>query len=480
MIIDRNLNELSRLLESREASSVDVTRAFLERIGALNPEINAFITVDEKRALSEASDADRRRADGAALSPFDGIPVAVKDNICTRGLKTTCASKILSGFVPPYDATAYEKLRTAGFVTLGKTNLDEFAMGSTTETSFFGPVKNPWAKDRVPGGSSGGSAAAVAASMTPAALGSDTGGSIRQPAAFCGVVGIKPTYGRVSRYGLVAYASSLDQIGTFGFTVDDAASLLAVISGHDRRDSTSVDRPVDFSPDSLAGGVKGLVVGVPQEYFNGVSDGVVKKIRERLAALESAGAKCVDISLRYTEYAIPVYYLIATAEASSNLARFDGVRYGHRSEDASNLAELYLKSRSEGFGNEVKRRIILGTFALSSGYYDAFYLRALKGRRLIMDDFRAAFSRVDAIVAPVAPNTAFPAGSMLADPLQMYVSDVLSVSANLAGIPAVSLPAGLDGNGLPVGLQIMGDHFSERKILTVARAIEIATQKPAL
>jgi aspartyl-tRNA(Asn)/glutamyl-tRNA(Gln) amidotransferase subunit A len=359
-------------------------------------------------------------------------------------------------------------------VTIGKTNMDEFAMGSTTETSFFGPARNPHDEARVPGGSSGGSAAAVSALMAPVAIGSDTGGSIRQPAAFCGVVGVKPTYGRVSRYGLVAFASSLDQIGSFGRTVEDAAAVLAALSGHDRRDSTSIDMPVDYSPDQLTGDVRGMVIGVPEEYYAGLSPDIRSILERRLAALESAGAVLERISLKYTDYAIPVYYLIATAEASSNLARYDGVRYGYRSPNVKRLAELYTRTRQEGFGGEVKRRIILGTFSLSSGYYDAYYLKALKGRTLIINDFREAFSRVDAIVTPVTVSSAFRLGEKMSDPLDMYLSDILTISANLAAIPGLSIPAGKDVNGMPVGLQIMGSHFQEKKILNIARALELS------
>ncbi|MBN1534773.1 MAG: Asp-tRNA(Asn)/Glu-tRNA(Gln) amidotransferase subunit GatA [Spirochaetes bacterium] len=466
------LKEGTALLASRKASSREIVTALLERIESLDGSINSFITVQREELLRQAEESDRRRAAGAPLSPCDGIPVAVKDNIITRNVRTTCGSRILEHFVPPFDAAVCRRLAGAGLLLLGKTNMDEFAMGSSTETSFFGPTRNPYDRERVPGGSSGGSAAAVAAAMAPAALGSDTGGSIRQPAAFCGVSGIKPTYGRVSRYGLVAYASSLDQIGTFGATVEDAALLLSLICGGDPGDSTSVERPVDFMPEDLTGELKGMRIGVPEEYFQGVSAEIVERIRERIGRLEKRGAVIVPISLRYTEYAIPVYYLIATAEASSNLARYDGVRYGYRDGEARSLTELYTLSRSRGFGKEIKRRIILGTFSLSSGYYDAYYLKALKGRRLIIDDFRRAFESADVIVAPVTTTTAFKIGEMIDDPLQMYMSDILTISANLAGIPAMSVPAGLSSSGLPVGMQVMGDHFREKVILNVARAIE--------
>lgn len=477
MISRKSFTELAAGLKSGSISSAEICEDYIKRIDSLNGSINAYITFDADALRKEALLSDERRKKGAALSEYDGIPVAVKDNINTKGMLTTCASKILSNFIPPFDATSYSKLKDKGFLTLGKTNLDEFAMGSSTESSFFGITKNPYDMERVPGGSSGGSAAAVSAMMAPAALGSDTGGSIRQPASFCGVVGIKPTYGRVSRYGLVAYASSLDQIGTFANRVDDAAALLSVISGYDPKDSTSIDREIDFSPEKLTGDVKGMKIGVPEEYFQGIDAEVKERIESVIRKLESLGAKIEPISLKYTSYAIPVYYLIATAEASSNLARFDGVRYGYRSPDATNLMSLYEKSRSQGFGKEVKRRIILGTFSLSSGYYDAYYLKALKVRNLIINDFKNAFSKVDAIVSPVTTSTAFKIGEMTDDPLQMYMSDILTISVNLAGIPGISVPVGLDSKKLPIGLQIMGNHFSERKIFDVARAVESVSER---
>lgn len=469
----KSLIEIAKLLEKKEITSKDLAKLFLERIQKHNPRLNAFITVNEARVMKEAEESDTRRNNNAVLSQFDGIPVAIKDNICTEGLLTTCGSKILQNFIPPYNATAYARLRAAGFITLGKTNMDEFAMGSSTETSFFGPAKNPFDTSKVPGGSSGGSAVAVAARLAPAALGSDTGGSIRQPAAFCGIAGIKPTYGRVSRYGLVAYASSLDQIGTFGKTVDDAALLLSVISGHDPNDATSVPGPVDFMQGPNAEKAKGMVVGVPEEYFAGVDTEITDAVKKIIEKLESYGAKIERISLKYTDYAVPVYYLIATAEASSNLARFDGVQYGYRSQNAENLRELYFKTRSEGFGTEVKRRIVLGTFALSSGYYDAYYLKALKVRRLIINDFKNALTKVNVIVAPTTTTAAFGIGEKLGDPLSMYMSDILTISANLAGIPSISVPAGMTSQGLPVGVQIMGRHFDERNVIDCAKAVEI-------
>jgi aspartyl-tRNA(Asn)/glutamyl-tRNA(Gln) amidotransferase subunit A len=472
MLYRKGFSELSDLLSGKKVSSREIAESFIKRIRETDTKINSYITFNEEQLLKDAEISDSRRAAGRALSPFDGIPVAVKDNINTAGIRTTCASKILENFIPPFNATVYDKLLEKGIILLGKTNLDEFAMGSSTENSFFGPTKNPYDTARVPGGSSGGSAAAVSAYMAPASLGSDTGGSIRQPAAFCGVTGIKPTYGRVSRYGLVAFASSLDQIGTFGRNIYDAAVLLQIIAGYDNRDSTSINRDVDIDPTALTRDAGGLKIGVPDEYFHGIDKEIAAKIEQKIKELEKLGAIIRPISLRYTEYAIPVYYLIATAEASSNLARYDGVRYGFRSPDADDISSLYLKSRSQGFGKEVKRRIILGTFSLSSGYYDAYYLKALKGRTLIINDFKNAFSGVDAIISPVTTTSAFIIGEMASDPLQMYMSDILTISANLAGIPALSVPVGLDSSGLPVGMQIMGNHFEEQKILNIASAVE--------
>ncbi len=469
----KSLTEISDALKKKEITSKQLVTLFLDRIRKYNPSLNAFITVDEARALNEADESDRRRKNNQPLSPFDGIPIAIKDNICTEGLRTTCGSKMLNNFIPPYSATAHERVRRAGFITLGKTNMDEFAMGSSTETSFFGPAKNPFNTSKVPGGSSGGSAVAVAARLAPVALGSDTGGSIRQPASFCGIAGIKPTYGRVSRNGLVAYASSLDQIGTFGKTVDDAINLLSLISGHDPHDATSMPRPVDFADGPNAERVKGMLIGIPEEYFIGVDVEIADAVKKIIGKLESFGAKIEKISLKYTDYAVPVYYLIATAEASSNLARFDGIQYGFRSQNADNLRELYFKTRSEGFGQEVKRRIILGTFALSAGYYDAYYLKALKIRRLIIDDFKNALTKVHVIAAPTTTTTAFGIGEKRNDPLSMYMSDILTISANLAGIPSISVPAGISSKCLPIGVQIMGKHFDERNVIDCAKAVEM-------
>jgi len=472
MLIEKTIIELSKMLKSGETTSVEIVKAYLDRIAKIDKEINSYISVTDSLALNLAEESDKRRSEGKELSEYDGIPIAIKDNIHVKGEKTTCASKILENFVSPYDSGSYENMKSVGFIVIGKTNLDEFAMGSSTESSFFGITKNPYDKSRVPGGSSGGSAAAVSANLAPASLGSDTGGSIRQPAAFCGVVGIKPTYGRVSRFGLTAFASSLDQIGTFANTVDDAAALLSVISGYDKRDSTSIDAEIDFAPESLSSDMAGKTIGVPDEYFQGISDDVNSAVKKQIENLKNAGATIVPISLKLTEYAIPIYYLIATAEASSNLARYDGVRYGTRSENVTNLSELYENSRSEGFGKEVKRRIILGTYSLSSGYYDAYYNQALKGRALIIEDFKEAFSKVDAIVTPVTTTTAFKIGEMVSDPLEMYMSDILTISANLAGIPGISVPVGLDKTGLPIGMQVLGKLFDEKTILNVAKAIE--------
>ena len=472
MITEKSVVELSLMLENSEVSAREICEAYLDRIDAFDEKIHAYITVDREDVLRQANESDERRGAKNQLSPFDGIPVALKDNMCTSGILTTCASAILNNFIPPYNATAYEKLLEKGFVLLGKTNLDEFAMGSTTETSYFGATRNPHDLDRVPGGSSGGSAAAVAAKMAPVALGSDTGGSIRQPASFCGVVGIKPTYGRVSRYGLVAFASSLDQIGTFAGSVKDAGEVLGVISGKDTRDATSLDRNVDFKSNNIDGNVKGMVIGVPDEYFQNIDPEIRDNVMATIKELESRGAKTERISLKYTEYAVPIYYLIATAEASSNLARYDGVRYGNSSPNVKRLKELYFKTREQGFGKEVKRRIILGTFSLSSGYYDAYYLKALKGRTLIIEDFKRVFKKVDAIVTPVTISTAFKIGEKVDDPLSMYMSDILTISANLAAIPGISVPSGKDSKGLPIGIQVMGNHFQEKTILNVAQAIE--------
>jgi aspartyl-tRNA(Asn)/glutamyl-tRNA(Gln) amidotransferase subunit A len=463
--------EAQAKLRKREISSRELTRACLDRIAAVEPKLNAFITVTEREALEQADAADRRLAAGDA-PPLCGIPLGIKDIYATRGVKTTCASKILENFVPPFDATVIAKLRAEGAVFVGKANMDEFAMGSSTENSAFGPTRNPHDLERVAGGSSGGSAAAVAAYECLASLGTDTGGSIREPASFCGVVGIKPTYSRVSRYGVIAYASSLDQVGPFSRTVRDAAIMLRSLAGIDPSDSTCSARPVPDYERALTGEIKGLRIGVPKEYFvEGMQPEVEKSVRDALANLQKAGARTVDISLPHTSYAVAAYYLVATAEASANLSRYDGIRFGLRV-PAENNIELYEKSRASGFGAEVKRRIMLGTFALSAGYYDAYYLKGQKVRTLIRRDFERAFETCDVVMAPVAPTTAFKLGEKTDDPLTMYLSDIFTISVNLAGLPGMSMPCGYDDKGLPIGLQIIGAPFSEETIFRVGDAYE--------
>ncbi len=467
--------ELVAAQESRRLSAEEICRTALERIEALEPRVRAFLLVCREGSLERARDIDRRRSKGEPLGPLAGVPVAVKDNICTQGLPTTCGSRILEGFVPVYDATVVERLHAAGAVLIGKTNLDEFAMGSSTENSAFGPTRNPWDAERVPGGSSGGSAAAVAAGMVPAALGSDTGGSVRQPAALCGVPGLKPTYGRVSRYGLVAFASSLDQIGPFGRTVEDLALVLDAIAGHDGRDSTSAELPAGDTRRTLRDGLRGLRVGVPRETLSGDLDPQVgAAVEAAVRLLEGLGATIRSVSLPHAPYAIPVYYLIATAEASSNLARYDGVRYGVRAGGERDLRGMYRRTRSQGFGREVKRRIMLGTYALSAGYYDAYYLKAMKVRSLIRRDFDEAFRQVDVLTTPTTPAPAFRMGEKTERPLDMYLSDIFTVTINLAGVPAVSVPCGWSRERLPLGLQIIGPHFEEARVLQVAHAYEQA------
>jgi aspartyl-tRNA(Asn)/glutamyl-tRNA(Gln) amidotransferase subunit A len=467
------IRELSALLVGGQARSIDLVDASLARAEALRERLNAFVQLRPEGARAEAQQADARIRSGKPRSPLDGIPVAVKDNMVLAGEPTTCASRILAGYVSPFTATAVERLRAAGAIVIGKTNMDEFAMGSSSEHSAQGPVRNPWDPARTPGGSSGGSAAAVCAGIVPAALGSDTGGSIRQPAAMCGVVGIKPTYGRVSRWGLVAFASSLDQIGVLARSSADAAIVLEAIAGHDPKDSTSIPEPAPALWGALSGDISGLVVGLPREYFveEGVEPEVLARVREAVELLERAGAKTREVSLPHTPFAIATYYLIATAEASSNLARFDGVRYGHRTANARDLGDMYRASRSEGFGAEVKRRILLGTYVLSAGYYDAYYRKAQQVRTLLRRDFDAAFRSCDVIATPTAPETAFPIGARTADPLRMYLSDVYTVSANLAGLPGISLPCGLAG-GLPAGLQLLAPPLEEALLLRVADAYE--------
>jgi aspartyl-tRNA(Asn)/glutamyl-tRNA(Gln) amidotransferase subunit A len=470
-----SIHEIHDLLESGQIGAVETVSAFLDRIRAIDPKLSAYLSTLGEQALEEARLFDSKAKDYSA-SPLAGVPIAIKDVICIRGALTTCGSRILEGFVAPYDATVTEKLRQAGAIFVGKTNLDEFAMGSSTENSAYVKTRNPWDLDRVPGGSSGGSAAAVAAGLCAGALGTDTGGSIRQPSSFCGVVGIKPTYGRVSRFGLVAFASSLDQIGPITRDVEDAAIMLQAIAGYDPRDSTSVDLPVPEYRNALKERIQGLRLGIPREYFiEGTDPEIDAAVRNAIAACRQLGARIVDISLPHTEYGIAAYYIIAPAEASSNLARYDGVKYGHRAQGARDLIEMYRRSRSEGFGAEVKRRIMLGTYVLSAGYYDAYYRKASQVRTLIKRDFLDAFEKCDAILAPVAPVPAFRLGEKVDDPLQMYLSDVFTLPASLAGIPGISVPCGFTSKNLPIGLQILGPHFREELILRIAYQFEQAT-----
>lgn len=475
-LYELTIHELHEKLKNKEVSSVEATKALLSRIDAVEDKVHSFVTVSRDEAIKQAEEADRRIASGD-IRPLTGIPIAVKDIFCTEGIRTTCSSRILEKFIPPYDSTVVTRLKKEGAVILGKTNMDEFAMGSSTETSYFGITRNPWDPDRVPGGSSGGSASSVAASECIASIGTDTGGSIRQPAALCGIVGLKPTYGRVSRYGMIAFASSLDQGGPMTKDVRDSAIMLQVMAGHDRMDSTSADMPVPDYSKALTGDIRGLKVGLPREYFiEGMDREVEGAVRKAVKEMEGLGAEVVEITLPHTEYAVAVYYLVATAEASSNLARFDGVKYGYRAEGAKDLLDMYKKTRAEGFGAEVKRRIMLGTYSLSSGYYDAYYLKAQKVRTLIKNDFDEAFRRCDVIVTPTAPTPAFKIGEKTADPLQMYLSDIFTISANLAGLPAISLPCGFTGNNLPIGLQMIGKGFDEETVLRAAHSYEQATE----
>ncbi|HEX4947640.1 MAG TPA: Asp-tRNA(Asn)/Glu-tRNA(Gln) amidotransferase subunit GatA [Blastocatellia bacterium] len=468
-----SIDELHKLYASGDTRPSEITAAVLARIEDTNERLNAFITINKEAALKQAQAADANIKDALATQPLAGIPVAVKDNMCTTGLRTTCGSRILGNFIPPHTATAVTRLEAAGAILVGKTNCDEFAMGSSNENSAFGPVRNPVNEDYVPGGSSGGSAVAVAADLSSITLGSDTGGSIRQPASFCGIVGMKPTYGRVSRYGLVAFASSLDQIGPFGKNVRDVARTLNVIAGRDRYDSTSANEPVPDFLNTLTGDIKGLRVGVPPECFGEGLDAEVKaSVEAAIQKLAERGAEIVEVTLPHSKYVVAVYYLIATAEASSNLARFDGVRYGYRSETAKTLAEMYQHTRDEAFGAEVKRRIMLGTFALSSGYYDAYYEKAQRVRTILCNDFAAAFEKCDVIATPTAPTPAFKLGEKVNDPLAMYLDDIFTVTINLVGVPAISVPCGASSNGLPIGLQLIGNHFDEARLLNVAYAYE--------
>lgn len=472
--MDLTAVELGKKIKSGETSAVEAAKESIASINKLESNINAFVTViDEKKILEAADNVQKRIEAGELTGPLAGVPVAIKDNMCTNGILTTCSSKILGNFVPPYTATAVENLENAGAIIVGKTNMDEFAMGSTTETSFYGATANPWDTTKVPGGSSGGSAAAVAANEVPFALGSDTGGSIRQPSSYCGVTGMKPTYGTVSRYGLIAYGSSLDQIGPIAKDVADVAAVLEAIASHDKKDSTSVNRQNTEFTKMLEGGVKGLKIGIPKDYF---SDGLNPEVRDAVLnaaeVLKSLGAEVEEFDLSLVDYAIPAYYVIASAEASSNLARFDGVKYGYRTPEYEELHEMYKKTRTEGFGSEVKRRIMLGSFVLSSGYYDAYYIKALKTKSLIKQAFNKAFLKYDCILGPVAPTTAPKIGSSLADPISMYLGDIYTISANLAGLPGISLPCGFDKDGMPIGMQLLGDCFAEDKILRAAYAFE--------
>lgn len=467
-ITNKTLTQLSMMLEKKECSSVELTKYFLHRITQYDDQLNSFITVDQDAALIMAKAADERRAKNEH-TPLTGLPLAHKDIFCTQGLKTTCASKMLENFIPPYNATMVDKLHDAGVVIVGKTNMDEFAMGASNENSYYGATKNPWQLDAVPGGSSGGSAAAVAANLVPAATGTDTGGSIRQPAACCGITGIKPTYGRISRYGLVAFASSLDQAGPMTKTAEDAALLLQYMSGYDATDSTSLNVEVDnYSSKLNAINLHGLKLGLPKQFFSDDLDtNIAKNMQQAIAELTKLGANCVEIDLPNLHLAIPAYYIIAPAECSSNLSRYDGIRFGHRCENPQDIKDLYCRSRSEGFGSEVKRRILIGTHVLSAGYYDQYYIKAQKIRNLIKQDFVKAFTEVDCILSPTMPTTAFKIGEKVADPVQMYLADIYTCAVNLAGLPAISVPTGFHNN-LPIGMQLIGNYLNEAKILSIA------------
>ena len=466
-MLNLSLKEISQALEEKKFTSVELTQFFLNRVKKHNPSLNAFITVDEGKSLAMAEKADQLIQSGKK-SILTGIPIAQKDIFCADGWKTTCGSKMLENFISPYDSTVVHKFNNAGVVNLGKTNMDEFAMGSSNETSYFGSVKNPWNLDCVPGGSSGGSAVAVAARLAPAATGTDTGGSIRQPASLCGFTGLKPTYGLVSRYGMIAFASSLDQAGPMAISAEDCSLMLDVMTGHDEKDSTSLNREKENYSNSLENEIEGLRIGIPKEFFeDGLDSDVQKLIEEALKQYEKLGAKIVDISLPNNHLAIPAYYVIAPAEASSNLSRYDGVRYGYRTKEYDDLMDMYFKTRQEGFGDEVKRRILIGTYVLSAGYFDAYYLKAQKIRRLISNDFKVAYEKCDVIMGPSAPSVAFKSGEKQEDPLAMYMQDIFTISTNLAGLPAMSIPVGFI-NDLPVGLQLIGNHFEETKILNTA------------
>jgi len=467
------IKEASDLINKKEISPVELTQSILDRIQDKDEKLNTYITVLSEKALESAKKAEEEISRGNYLGPLHGIPLGLKDIFITKNITTTCGSKMLENFIPPYDATVTQKLLDSGAVILGKNNMDEFAMGSSTETSYFGPTANPWDLQRVPGGSSGGSASATAASLCLGSVGTDTGGSIRQPAALCGVVGMKPTYGRVSRFGMIAFASSLDQAGPITKTVEDTALILNAISGPDPKDSTCVNIPVPDYTLRLKDDIKGLKIGIPKEYFvDGMDKEVEDASRKAISAMEGLGAEIIEISLPHTEYAVLTYYIIAPSEASSNLARYDGVKYGYRTEGAESLRDMYFKTRAEGFGDEVKRRIMLGTYALSSGYYDAYYLKAQRVRTLIKNDFEEAFKIVDAIVAPTTPEVAFKIGEKTQDPIKMYLSDVLTIPCNIAGLPGISVPCGFSTDGLPIGIQVLGKPFDEETVLHVAYAYE--------
>ena len=475
MMINASLKQLSAQLAEKNISSVELTQLYLDRIARHNPELNAYITVNAEVSLAQAREADTRLAKGDAV-PLTGIPIAQKDIFCAKGWRTTCGSKMLQSFVSPYDAHVISQFNQAGAVNLGKTNMDEFAMGSSNETSFFGPVKNPWDIARVPGGSSGGTAAAVAARLCAAATGTDTGGSIRQPAALCGISGLKPTYGVVSRYGMIAFASSLDQAGPMARSAEDLSLLLNTMAGFDERDSTSLQRDKEDYTRDLNQPLAGLRIGLPKEFFaEGLGNDVAKAVEAAIAEYKKLGASVVDISLPNSRLSIPVYYVLAPAEASSNLSRFDGVRYGYRAPDYGDLADMYEQSRAQGFGTEVKRRIMIGTYVLSHGYYDAYYLQAQKIRRLIAQDFIEAFKQCDIIMGPTSPTTAFNLGEKGEDPVQMYLSDIYTIAVNLAGLPGMSIPCGFGANAMPVGLQIIGNYFAEAQMLNVAHQYQLAT-----
>ena len=476
-ITELTVHELIEKLKNKELTSTEITQSYVDKIKEKEPEVQAFVTTLEDEALKQAKEIDEKRASEQIKNDLAGIPIGIKDNMCTKGIKTTCSSHMLENFVSPYDATVVEKLKSENLIDLGKLNMDEFAMGGSTEYSYFHKTYNPWNLNKVPGGSSGGSAAAVAANMVPWALGSDTGGSIRQPSSFCGVVGLKPTYGLVSRYGLVAFASSLDQIGPITKDVEDSAILLNLIAGHDEKDTTSADIAKKDYTKNLKNDIKGKKIGVPKEFFGeGINAEVKEKLQEAMETYKELGAEVKEFSLDIAKYSLATYYIIACAEASSNLGRFDGIRYGYRTPEFSNLKELYKKSRSEGFGPEVKRRIILGTYVLSSGYYDAYYKKAQQVRTLVMNEFQKAFKKYDVILTPTSPTVAFDIGSKSNNPLEMYLADICTVSVNIAGLPGISIPCGVDKEGMPVGMQLIGNKFEEEKLLNMAYVFEQKTK----